>query len=98
MGKELGKLQKYFFAKKGHIFFHLDMNYGYFEPLLHTLKVFQKPWAYKIDLSNEVLSIDFGQGAKKVSEVKVRGQKKYLPTRLTPGAWVRTGPIGRYFF
>ena len=26
---------------------------------------------YEIDLSNEVLNIDFGQGAAKISEVKV---------------------------
>ena len=33
-----------------------------------------------VDLSNEVLNIDFGQGAAKISEVKVGSQKKYLPT------------------
>ena len=43
---------------------------------------------YEIDLSNEVLNIDFGQGAAKIPEVKVGVQKKYLPTQLTPGAWV----------
>ena len=36
----------------------------------------QKPWTlipnrYGIDLSNEVLDIDFGQEAAKISEVKV---------------------------
>ena len=51
-----------------------------------------------MDLSKEVLNIDFGQGAAKVSEVKVGVQKKYLPTRPTPGARVRAGLIGRYFF
>ena len=34
---------------------------------------------YEIDLSNEILNINFGQGAAKISEVKVRGRKKYLP-------------------
>ena len=29
---------------------------------------------YEIDLSNEVLNIDLGQGAAKISEVKVGGQ------------------------
>ena len=42
--------------------------------------------------------MDFDQGAAKMSEVKVGGRKKNLPTRLTRGAWPRTGPIGRYFF
>ena len=51
-----------------------------------------------MDLSNEVLTIDFDQGAAKIPEVKVGVRKKYLPTRLTLGAWVRTWPIGRYFF
>ena len=34
---------------------------------------------YEVDLSNEVLNIDFDQGAVKISEVKVGGQEKYLP-------------------
>ena len=39
-------------------------------------KVIQRPWAffpnrYEIDLSNEVINIDFGLGATKISEVKV---------------------------
>ena len=50
------------------------------------------------DLSIEVLNIDFGQGAAKISEVKVGVRKKYLPTWLTRGARVRAGLIGRYFF
>ena len=45
---------------------------------------------YEIDLSNEVLDIFFGQEAEKISEVKVEIQRKYLPTRLDPGAWIRT--------
>ena len=43
------------------------------------LKVIQKTWTLvfkQIDLSNEVLNINFGQGAAKISEVKVGGQKK----------------------
>ena len=37
------------------------------------------PNRYEIDLSNEVLNIDFGQEATKISKVKVRGRIKYLP-------------------
>ena len=38
------------------------------------------------------MNIDFGQGATKISEVKVEGQIKYLPTQPTPSASVQTGP------
>ena len=31
---------------------------------------------YEIGLSNELLNLDFGQGAAKISKVKVRGRKK----------------------
>ena len=51
-----------------------------------------------MDLSNEKLKIDFGQGAVKISDVKVGGRKKYLPTQPP---WVhrsRTQQVGRYFF
>ena len=34
-----------------------------------------------MDLSKEVLNIDFGQVTAKISELKVGGQKKYLTTR-----------------
>ena len=34
-----------------------------------------------LDLSKEVLNIDFGQGAAKISEGKVGGSKKKLLTR-----------------
>ena len=34
------------------------------------------PKKYEIDLSNEVLKIDFGQGATKISKVKVGVRKK----------------------
>ena len=51
-----------------------------------------------MDLSNEVLNIDFGQETTKIQEVKVGGKKKYLPISLVrthaPGA----GRVSRYFF
>ena len=56
------------------------------------------PNRYEINLLNEVINIDFGQGAAKISEVKVGVRKKYLPTRPAPGAWVSTTLISRYFF
>ena len=37
--------------------------------------VFLAPNIYEIDLSNEVLNIDFGQETAKISEVKVGGKK-----------------------
>ena len=37
------------------------------------------PNRYEIDHLNEVLNIDFDQGAAKIPEVKVGVQKKYLP-------------------
>ena len=38
-----------------------------------------------MDLSNEVLNIDFGQGATKISDVKVGGQKNICQSaRLEP--------------
>ena len=51
-----------------------------------------------MDLSNEVLNIDFGQEAAKIQEVKVGGQKKYLP--IGPVRTHRPGVsrVGRYFF
>ena len=52
---------------------------------------FLAPNRYVIDLSNEVLIIDFGQGAAKILEVKVGGRKKYC--RLGPAQNRRTqGP------
>ena len=44
-----------------------------------------------LDLSNEVLYIDFGQGATKISEVKVGGRKKYL--FVWPGRASRFKPM-----
>ena len=43
---------------------------------------FLDPKKSEIDLSNEVLKIDFGQRAAKISKVKVGGEKKYLLTHL----------------
>ena len=37
---------------------------------------------YEIDLSNEVLNIDFSQGATKISVVKVGDRKQFLLTWL----------------
>ena len=53
---------------------------------------------YEIDLSNEVLNIDFGQEAAKISEVKVGGQKKYLPSGRVRTRARGVGRVGRYFF
>ena len=44
------------------------------------LKVIEKPWAlifirHVLDLSNEVINIDFGQGKAKILEIKVRCKK-----------------------
>ena len=51
-----------------------------------------------MDLSNEVLNIDFDQGALKISEVKVGGQKKYLPISPARTRAPGVGRVGRYFF
>lgn len=55
------------------------------------------PNRYEIDLSNEVLNINFGQGTAEISEVKAGGRKKYLPISIVrthvPGA----SQVGRYF-
>ena len=55
------------------------------------------PNRYEIELLNEVLIIDFGQGAAKISEVKVGGRKKYLPTRPVPDHCTR-GQLCRQIF
>ena len=48
-------------------------------------KAIEKLLRYAIDLSNEVLNIDFGQGAAKISEVKIGGQKNVCRSpRLEP--------------
>ena len=49
---------------------------GSLEQRLNTLNVIQRlelesPNRYEIDLSNEVLYLDFDQGAAKISEVKI---------------------------
>ena len=51
----------------------------------------------EIDLSNEVLNIDFGQGAAKISEVKVGGKKKYLLIGLVRTHAPGVSRVGRYF-
>ena len=53
---------------------------------------------YVMDLSNEILNIDFGQGAAKISEVKVGGQKKSLPSGRVRTHAPGVGRAGRYFF
>ena len=52
-------------------------------PVAHCLGLWS-PNRYGIDLSNEVINIDFGQEAAKISVVKVGGRKKYLPAYLVP--------------
>ena len=56
------------------------------------------PNRYEIDLSNEVLNIDFGQGAAKIPKVKVGVWKKYLPISLVRTHGPRVSQVGRYFF
>ena len=38
-----------------------------------------------MDILNEALNIDFGQGAAKISEVKVEGPKKISARQARPG-------------
>ena len=56
------------------------------------------PNRYVLDLSNEVLNIDFDQGAAKISEVKVGVGKKYRPICLVRTRGPGVGQVGRYFF
>ena len=56
------------------------------------------PNRYEVDLLNEVLNIDFGQGAAKISEVKVGGQKKYLPTQPGSNRCALGQPSQQIFF
>ena len=51
-----------------------------------------------MDLSNEVLNIDFGQGAAKIPVVKVGLRKKYLPICPVRTHQSRVSRVGRYFF
>ena len=51
-----------------------------------------------MDLSNEVVTIEFGKEAAKILEDKVGGRKKYLPTWPTPGTLVQTGVWLDHFF
>ena len=57
------------------------------------------PNRYELDLSNEVLIIHFGQGAVKISEVKVGGCKKNLPAQPNPGCGgLESGRVDDFFF
>ena len=58
----------------------------------------QSPRRYEIELSYEVLNIDFGQGAAKISDVKVGGQKKFLPSGPVRTRFARAGPSAEFFF
>ena len=49
-------------------------------------------------ISNEVQNIAFGQGAAKISEVKVGERKKYLPSGRVRTRAPAVGRVGRYFF
>ena len=53
--------------------------------------------SHNYNLSNEVLKIDFGQGAAKIPRGKVGGQKKYLPRGRVQTNMVTVGRVGRYF-
>ena len=50
-----------------------------FMTLLHKPYRNRVTLSNEIDLLNEVLNIDFSQGAAKISKVKVGVRKKYLP-------------------
>ena len=56
------------------------------------------PNRYEIDLSNEVVNIDFNQEAAKISEVKVGGRKKHLPISQVRAHSPGVSRVGRYFF
>ena len=56
------------------------------------------PNGYEVDLSNEILNIDFGQGGAKISDVKVGGRKKYLPSSQVQTHAPAVGCVGRFFF
>ena len=56
------------------------------------------PNRYEVDLSNEILNIDFDEGAAKISKVKVGGQKKYLPSGQVRTHAPAVDRVGRYFF
>ena len=56
------------------------------------------PDRYEIDLLFEAIKIHFDLGAAKISEVKVGGQKKYLPSGRVRTHARGIGRVGRYFF
>ena len=65
--------------------------------MVHGLEL-QAPKKYEIDLSNEILNFDFGQGATKISKVKMEVEKN-ICGRCRP--WVHLfepGRVGRFFF
>ena len=79
------------------------MKYVFLKPRLHTLKVLPClellfPNRNVMDLSNEVLNIDFDQEPAKIQEVKFRGKKKYLPISLVRTHASGVSRVGRYFF
>ena len=57
------------------------------------------PDSYEIDLKNEILNIDFGLKAAKISEVKIGGRKKHLPISVSRrkynfgNNWIHLGPL-----
>ena len=51
-----------------------------------------------MDLSNEVLNIDFGQEAAKISEVKLEVIKGIYQLGWPKEHWFKEGLVGRYFF
>ena len=49
-------------------------------------------------LSKEVLWVSVGQRAAELPAIKVRGQKKILPSGPVRTRFARAGPFGRIFF
>ena len=66
------------------------------QSLLKSLGLWS-PNRYEIDLSNEVLNIDFSQEAAKIS-VKVGVKKRYLSISQVRTPMHGFGRVGRYFF
>ena len=65
--------------------------------MFHGLELLA-PKKNEIDLSNEVLNFDFGQGAAKISEVKVGGRGKYLLTRPVQTDALGSAKLANIFF
>ena len=51
-----------------------------------------------LDLTKDVLWVSVGQGAADLRAVKVRGQKKILPSGRSRTLVARAGPNGQIFF